>query len=121
VIRDKLDSSAGNNIVNRIFQQNKTTSNFISFLLDRKNDPGATFTGQLTISEIIPGFENITSMEKMDVETVRRLTKQDQHWSVLVDKEGLIGPDGNVIEHNSIVHGVPDGQLVAVIDSGFTL
>lgn len=27
-------------MLNRIFQQNTTTANYITFLLDRKNDPG---------------------------------------------------------------------------------
>jgi hypothetical protein len=37
------------------------------------NDPGSSLTGQLTISEVIPGLENITSMPKLDVDTVNRL------------------------------------------------
>jgi hypothetical protein len=39
------------------------------------NDPGQNMTGQFTVSEIVPGFENITSMPKLDVETVNKLLK----------------------------------------------
>lgn len=39
-IQEKLDGDAGDTMLNRIFQQNKTTANYITFLLDRKNDPG---------------------------------------------------------------------------------
>lgn len=45
----------------------------------------------------------------------------EQHWQALTDKDHtVIGPDGNVISIESIVPKAPDGQLVAVFDSGFT-
>jgi len=122
VIRKKLDSSAGDSMLFRIFEQNMTTQNFFSFLLNRNSDPGNTVTGQLTISEIVPTYENITSMPKLSVETVQTLVNENQHWQILTDKnKGIIGPDGLVINVNSIVPKAPDGQLVAVLDSGFTL
>ncbi|KAJ7451632.1 aspartic peptidase A1 [Mycena latifolia] len=122
VIYDKLDSSAaGETMLNRIFSLNKTTSNYITFMLDRKNDPGETLTGQFTIGETVNGFENITSQTKLNVETVHKLLEDQQHWQALTDKDKtLIGPDGNLINIDSIVPKAPDGQLVAVFDSGFT-
>jgi hypothetical protein len=43
----------------------------------------------------------------------------DQHWQIFTDKDdGIIGPDGQPLKVDSIVPGCPDGQLVAVIDSG---
>lgn len=72
-VYDKIDSDAGDSVLTSIFNSNKSSSNFISFLLDRHGDPSETFTGQFTISEYIPGFENITSMPQMDVETVLKL------------------------------------------------
>jgi hypothetical protein len=120
VILDKLDQgSAGDTPLNRIFSQNKTTQNYISMLLDRSNDPDESFVGQMTISEVVKGFEAITSQPKLPVFEVHKLTKRDQHWQITLDKDGIIGPDGQVIQHNTIVHGV-DGHLVAVLDSGFT-
>lgn len=118
---DKVGSDAGDSVLNSIFASNKSSSNFISFLLDRKGDPSEQFTGQFTISEYIPGFENISSMPQMDVETVHKLLASDQHWQALTDKDkGIIGPDGQVIQYSSIVPKAPDGQLVVVFDSGFT-
>jgi hypothetical protein len=73
VIRKKLDGSTGDTTLQRIFESNKNSGNYITFLLDRKNDPTQSFTGQLTVSQVIPGFENITSMPKLDVDTVNRL------------------------------------------------
>lgn len=74
-IQKKLGSGPGDSAITRIFEQNKTTDNYISFILDRKNDPGAIVTGQFAISEPIPGFENITTMPKLDVDTVNKLLK----------------------------------------------
>ncbi|KAJ7078652.1 aspartic peptidase A1 [Mycena epipterygia] len=120
-IQAKLDSSAGDSMLNRIFQQNKTTSNYITFLLDRKNDPAENFTGQFTIAEPVQGYENITSQTKLNVETVHKLLEDQQHWQALTDKDHtVVGPDGNTINIDSIVPKAPDGQLVAVFDSGFT-
>jgi len=120
-IQDKLDGSAGDNMLNRIFQQNTSTPNYITFLLDRKNDPGEPFTGQFTIGEPVKEFENITSQTKLNVETVHKLLDDQQHWQALTDKDKtVIGPDGNVINIKSIVPKAPDGQMVAVFDSGFT-
>ncbi|GLB38616.1 putative peptidase A1 family protein [Lyophyllum shimeji] len=120
VIRKKLDGNTGDTLLTHIFQQNQSDS-YITFLLDRKSDPGDAFTGQLTIGEVAKGFENITSMPKLDVDTVNRLLSSDQHWQALTDKDmGIIGPDGNPIQVKSIVPSAPDGQFVAVFDSGFT-
>jgi len=122
VISNKLDGGAGDAVLNRIFEQNKTSQNFISFLLDRLGDSTEPFTGQLTISELVPGYENITNQPKLSVELVAGLIDQNQHWQVLTDKNnGVIGPDGKIIDISSIVPKAPDGTLVAVIDSGFTL
>ncbi|KAJ7079760.1 aspartic peptidase A1 [Mycena belliarum] len=121
VIHDKLDSAAGDSMINRIFSQNKSASNYITFLLDRKNDPGETLTGQFTIGETVKGFENITAQPKLNVKTVHKLLEDQQHWQAMTDKDKtLIGPDGNYINIKSIVPRAPKGQLVAVFDSGFT-
>ncbi|KAI4520714.1 acid protease [Schizophyllum commune Loenen D] len=117
---DDDDHSADTTLA-RIFAENSTENNYITFLLDRKNSPSTPFTGQLTIGELVPMFNNITDMPKIDVETVHKLLEEEQHWQALTDKDnGIIGPDGNVIKYDSIVPKAPDGQLVAVFDSGFT-
>lgn len=122
VIRKKIKKdSRGDTMLAHIFENHSLTDNYISFLLDRKGVPDPPFKGQITISELVPGFENITSMPKNDVDEVNRLLKADQHWQIFTDKDnGIIGPDGQPLKVDSIVPGCPDGQLVAVIDSGFT-
>lgn len=119
-IQGKL-GTAGDTLLDRIFAQNKSTANFITFLLDRKNDPGEPFTGQFSIGEPVKGYENVTTQTKLNVETVHKLLDDQQHWQALTDKDKtVIGPDGNVINIKSIVPKAPDGQMVAVFDSGFT-
>ncbi|TFK40750.1 aspartic peptidase A1 [Crucibulum laeve] len=120
-IRKKLDKDTGDSLLTHIFEQDNTTENYITFLLDRKGDSTDPFTGQFTIGEVVPGFENVTSMPKLDVETVQKILEADQHWQALTDKDnGIIGPDGQAIKLKSIVPKAPSGQFVAVIDSGFT-
>jgi hypothetical protein len=121
VILDEVDDDKADTALERIFQQAKPDQNFISFLLDRRGDPTPEFTGQITISEYVQGVENITTMPKLPIHEVHKLLDSDQHWQVLTDKDnGIIGPDGQVIKIKSIVPSAPKGQLVAVIDSGFT-
>jgi len=121
VIHDKIETDAVDSVLTRIFKQSQKPENFISFLLDRKNDPTDPFSGQLTISEIAPGFDNITSMPKLNVDEVNKLLEEDQHWQALTDADnGVIGPDGEAIKVLSLVVKAPKGQFVAVFDSGFT-
>ena len=76
LVRKKLsDDSRGDSMLTHIFENHGLSDNYISFLLDRKGTPSAPFKGQLTVSEVIPGFENITSMPKIDVDKVNRLLK----------------------------------------------
>ena len=121
VVRKKLDKKNADTVIQNIFNRAGMSDNYVTFLLDRQKDPSQALTGEMTIGEILPGWENITKAEKLDVETVTRLLKSDQHWQALTDKDrGVTGPDGKIIPIDSIVPRAPDGQLVAVIDSGFT-
>lgn len=121
-ILDKVDDPSGNTILQRMFQdQGADTANFMTLLLDRKNDTTNPFTGQFTISETVDQFKDILNQPKLDVAEVYKFMESEQHWQVLTDKDnGIIGPDGQVIQVDSFVAKAPDGQLVAVFDSGFT-
>jgi len=48
------------------------------------------------------------------------LDSSNQHWAVVTDSKGVIGPDGNDISRESIVRHISGGKMVAVLDSGFT-
>lgn len=120
-IWDKIDDASGYSVLNRIFVDNNVSSPFITLYLDRANGTAVSNTGVLTIDEVLPQYSNITSYPKLMVDTVHRLTDADQHWQVLTDASGIIGPDGNNLTLKSFVPSAPDGQLVAVLDSGYTL
>lgn len=122
---DEVDSAAGDTILHRVFQQQGGGSqNYITLLLDRKNDTNGktpAFTGQFTISEVVDQFKGIMNEPKLNVAEVYKFMEAEQHWQALTDKDvGIIGPDGAVIAADSIVPRAPDGQMVAVFDSGFT-
>lgn len=86
VIKKKLGSGTGSSFLQRVLQQSKSTVNYITFLLDRKNDPGSTLTGQFTVNEVLSVFSNITSMSKLDVDKVNRLLKAGKQRSSKVWK-----------------------------------
>jgi hypothetical protein len=66
-------SSSGNTLIQNIFAQGNTANNYVTFLLGRGGASGPTVQGYFSIGETLPGFENITSMPKLDVKTVNRL------------------------------------------------
>jgi hypothetical protein len=121
IISEKIGKSTGASALNRIFTQNSSSDNYITFSLSRLNDPNGNVPGELTISEVIPDYSSITSMPQLEVVKVPGLTDEDQHWAMYTDVNGITGPDGSVIAVSSIVPKAPKGQLVAVLDSGFTL
>ena len=117
-----LESPDGNTPLDSIFIQNVTTPNFITILLGRANEPGAPFPGDITVGEILPGYEAIASQPKLDVTVVSLAAYGNQHWQSFLDENGIIGPDGNPIVINSVVSPTPNRkQLLAVFDSGFSL
>lgn len=119
-----LKNSAGDPPIDRIFRQNTSVPNFISVLLNRPNDTYATYTGEMTISEVLPLFQNISGQPKVPVSVLQSSINSAQHFSVLLDSDGIIGPDGKSIKTTSNAslapsHG-PD-QLQVVFDTGFSM
>ncbi|KAI0051051.1 acid protease [Auriscalpium vulgare] len=113
---------AGDAVLDRIFRQNTSTPNFITALLSRSDDPAEQFPGDVTVGEIVPGYENITSQAKVNVSTVPTKVAADQHWQVLLDPNGIIGPNGQSINFSTGVATTSNKkQLTAIFDTGFTL
>lgn len=81
VIWKTLDDNAGNTFLSNFFSQSKASAYFLSFFLNRINDPGETMTGQFTVNEVLSSLSNITSMPKLDVDKVNRLLKAGEYWS----------------------------------------
>ena len=119
-----LNSSAGDPPIDRIFRQNTSIPNFISVLLDRPDDTYATYTGEFTISEILPEFQNILNQPNVPISVLQSSRSSDQHFSILLDADGIIGPDGKAIQTTSNASHAPthdQNQLQIFFDTGFTL
>lgn len=123
-IRTALNNtSTGDSPLDNIFRQNQTTPNYVTFLLNRQNDT-KTYPGAMTISEVIPQYSNVTNQPKVPVSVLQSINSNDQHWSVFLDKNGIIGPDGKAIQLTSNATDAPTHdatQMVAIFDTGFTL
>ena len=115
------NQTQGDTVVDRIFQQNVSSPNILTVLLGRSNDPAEKYPGDITVGEIIPGMENITSEPKIPVTINPKANSEYQHWQVLLDANGIIGPDGKPIQVQTTVQGTPNpNQLTTVFDTGYT-
>jgi hypothetical protein len=95
---------------------------YLTILLSRSDDPGNTYPGDITIGEILQGYEDVLNQPHLPVTSVPRGDGGNQHWQVLVDADGIIGPDGKPISVTTQVLGTDNQQqLTTVFDSGFSL
>ncbi|KAJ7914475.1 aspartic peptidase domain-containing protein [Mycena leptocephala] len=112
----------GNTVLDSIFIQNTATPNFITFLLGRLNDPTDVFEGDLTVGETLSNFTDIVNQPKLTVTEVSITNQANQHFQVLLDANGFIGPDGNSIPITTEVGSTSNRkQATVVIDTGFSL
>jgi hypothetical protein len=112
----------GDTVIDRIFRQDPTTPNILTVLLSRSDDPNVTYPGQITVSETVPGLQNISDQPKLTVKTVPSSRSGEQHWQVLLDPNGIIGPSGQRMALSTKVAGATNSsQLACVIDTGFSL
>ena len=104
---EAIGTSAGDAVLDRIFRQNTSTPNYITVLLGRNNDPTDPHTGDLTVGEILPGYEQVTSQPKLPVTVLASSNSVNQHWQILLDADGVIGPaNNNVIDEFNVVTAV---------------
>lgn len=102
--------------VDEIFTQSKLTPNYITILLGRSDDPDNRFPGDLTIAELLPGYEDIIKEPKLSVQDAKF---GNQHWSILIDQDGIIGPGGEAIPVETNVSSTRNkAQLTAMFDTG---
>ncbi|KAI0769917.1 acid protease [Fomes fomentarius] len=125
-VSDAIGDRSGDAVLDRIFLQNTSTPNYITFLLGRNNDPTDPPAGQFTVGELVPGYEAVTSQPKLPVSILSSNDNVNQHWQVLLDADGITGPAGeDVIDKYDIETGVKSTsnkkQLTVVIDTGFSL
>jgi hypothetical protein len=118
------NQASGDAPIESVFSQDPSAPNFISVLLNRPNDTAENYTGEMTISQVDPQFQNITNQPKVPVTILQPLASGDQHFTVLLDANGIIGPNGNAITTTSNASLTPThnpSQLVTIFDTGFSL
>lgn len=123
VVLNALSNSTGDPPIDRIFRQDTSIPNFISVLLNRQNGTNTSYTGEMTIGEVLPLFQNVSSQPKVPVTLLRSSLNASQHFSVLLDSDGIIGPDGKAIKITSNASDAPSHdshQLHVMFDTGFT-
>lgn len=114
-----LNSSEAKPPVDNLFSQNKTTPNYITVLLGRSDDPDNQYPGDITVGEIVDGYDDVLNQPKMNVTWAKH---GNQHWSTLVDPNGILGPDGQPLSLKTGVSSTKNSQqLTTMFDSGYTL
>ncbi|KAI0663518.1 acid protease [Cubamyces menziesii] len=114
-VQSVLGQGAGDPVLDRIFRQNTSTPNFITILLGRAGDPTDTFVGDFTVGEVVEPFGNVTTQPRLPVTQMAH--RSGQHWTALLDENGIIGPDGQRINTTKSSTGNRYGVM---FDSGFT-
>ncbi|KAJ7213840.1 acid protease [Mycena pura] len=112
----------GATVLDNIFLQNTQTPNYITFALGRVSVPGENFVGELAVGEVPSNYSDILNQPKLPVTVVSSANKANQHFQMLLDANGFIGPDGSPISVTSEVSSTSNKkQATVVIDSGFSL
>ena len=114
-IKNVYGKSEGDPVLDHIFRTNTSTPNYITILLGRADDPTDTFVGDVTVGELVTPFENITSQPRLPVTEMKH--RGGQHWTALLDPDGIIGPDGKNINTTKQSTG---NRYNVLFDSGFT-
>ncbi|KAI0051787.1 acid protease [Auriscalpium vulgare] len=114
-------SSAGAPPLDRIFAQNISTPNILTIFLDRSGDPEEPFPGKISISEPVLGLEAVLDQPKLPVTQNAVTQTTEQHWQVLVDEDGVVGPDGKPVAVTTAITTTKNKkQLTAMFDTGFS-
>ncbi|KAG8872304.1 hypothetical protein FRB97_007779 [Tulasnella sp. 331] len=114
-------------MMQNIFKQDLTTSNYITLLLPRQFDPDSPTLGEMTVSELVPGQEAIASQTKLPIDYVPadQTLSQVQHWTAATDADGILGSNGQPItiaSNTTLASPISgNGRIVGVFDSGFSL
>ncbi|KAI0315897.1 aspartic peptidase domain-containing protein [Amylostereum chailletii] len=108
--------SSGDTVIDRIFRQNTSTPNFISVLLGRSDDPDDRYPGDITVGEVLSGYDAISAQPHLPVTLLSGFNAGNQHWQVLLDEDGIIGPDGQPVNFTT----GNKKQATAIFDTGFS-
>lgn len=134
----ELPLGASETLLNRLFSQGINHSDYFTLLLGRHNgrdftnaytsksnypctDPTNFFQGTITVGEILPEYTAIRDEPKLPVTLLKESDYMNQHLQVLLDADGIMGPDGHSIPITTLVEQTEnEKQATVVFDSGFT-
>ncbi|KAK0243959.1 aspartic peptidase domain-containing protein [Armillaria nabsnona] len=117
-----LNTSARYAVLDRMFLQNTSTPNYLTVLLGPTQDPTDVFPGEISIGELLDGYSNVESQPKLEVIIVPARQSSDQHFQILLDQDGLLGPDGRPISITTKVNQISNSkQATALLDTGSSL
>ncbi|KAH9984887.1 aspartic peptidase domain-containing protein, partial [Russula vinacea] len=116
----------GDTVLDRLFRHNFEflfwNRNYLTVLLGRSNDPAELYPGDITVGQALEGLEDITNQPRVPVTVLPTFDSEYQHWQVLLDEDGIIGPDGQPILVTTGVKSTTNpNQLTAVFDTGYSL
>ncbi|KAK0221600.1 aspartic peptidase domain-containing protein [Armillaria fumosa] len=118
-IHNKMNTSAGYPVLDRIFLQNTSTPNYLTVLLGRTQDPTDVLSGEMPIGELLDGYSNVEGEPKLEVTFVSDGNSSHQHFQILLDEDGIIGPDGKPISITTEVNQTSNSkQATVVLDTG---
>ncbi|KIM43281.1 hypothetical protein M413DRAFT_18357 [Hebeloma cylindrosporum] len=121
-IAQRLSSGIGAPVLERIFLQNRSAPNFFTILLGRDKDPTDFFSGRVTVGEVLEDYPDIVKQPQLPIVKVPESESDDQHLQILLDSDGITGPDGKSIPITSSVDQTANkSQATVVLDCGFTL
>jgi hypothetical protein len=106
-----LDGTQGAAPLDRIFMQSTSTPTYSTVMLGRSDDSSKPIQGDLTVGEVVPGWDGIHSQPMLPVIVEQASNAGYQHWQTTLD--GIVGPGGSLITLNS--------SLTAAFDTGYTL
>jgi saccharopepsin len=108
---NKSGGSWGRAFLYNVFQAEPSTPNFITFALQRTNDPQDDITGTFTIGEYADGLDAVANMPNISTWP----EESPNRWNLLLDGFYIGGVSQAL---SSAVFGVPSGKTVTLIDSG---
>ncbi|KAK0487698.1 aspartic peptidase domain-containing protein [Armillaria novae-zelandiae] len=116
-IYSQLNTAAGYTVLDRIFLQNTSTPNYLTVLLGPTQVPAGVSTGEISIGEFLDGYSNVESQPKLAV----TIAPSEQHFQVLLDQDGLLGPDGQPVSITTKINQTSNPkQATVMLDTGCT-
>ncbi|GBE86640.1 hypothetical protein SCP_0905200 [Sparassis crispa] len=112
------NTTAGSPFLYQIFLQNTSAPPVFTVLLGRAADQKTTTEGIFTIAEYDPQYASVVDQPQLPRYPNSQDINTPNRWSVIMDGMSV---NGNPYAFNtSGVPGVPEGSVVAVLDTGFS-